>query len=375
MQFHIVAVAISAACMTAQVAQAEKYTIATFVEPSHPITRFQHVEFADNVREASNGEIDFEVLTGGMLMPAGGTLEGVASGVAHVSILPPSYAPSALPVANAIGDMGWLNPDPLLLAFAYADFNFNEEIASAEWKKNGVLYGAGHATPIYHYMCGADLATLDDLKGKKMRQAGSSYVRFGDAIGVTAVQLPASEIYTALERGVIDCACGDLTHLQSGATIGELVNSIIMIDLSPYFTSAGLMYNREFWQGLSGDQRRLLLDEGARSMVRLTMAYLQESQENLDWAQKNGISVHQPDAALTQALTDFVDGGVGDMVGYAKTQFNIEDPQALFDNFDGYITKWEDLMADVDRNDEAALLSLVKTNIFDKVDVETYGID
>ncbi|WP_323032475.1 hypothetical protein [Paracoccus sp. (in: a-proteobacteria)] len=357
------------------VASAETYSLATFFEPNHPITRFQHVEFADRVREASNGEIDFEVFSGGSLLPAAGTLEGVTSGVAQVSVFAPSYAPSALPALNAIADMNWLKPDPLLLAFAYADFSFNEEVSKEQWKRNGVLYGAGHATPIYRLMCRDASATLEDLRGKRVRMPGASYARFGDTIGLTAVNMPASEMYTAMERGAIDCACGDVTHLQSGGTIGELVDSINMVELPPYFSSAGLLYSRQFWQGLRDDQRRLLLDEGARSMVRLTMAYLAEEQQALDWAKEQDIVLNEPDAGLQKAVDDFVSSGVGDMAGIARKNFGIEDPEALFATFQGYIDKWDGLMAGVDRSSEEAVLALVRTEIFDKVDVSTYGMD
>lgn len=363
------------AALSGTVAQAETYALATFFEPTHTITRYQHVEFAERVKEISKGEITFEVYTGGILMPPTGTLEGVAAGVAQASVIAPSYTPSALPVMNAVHDLGWMKPDPLVLALATADFNFNEAAPQRDWKNNGVLYGAGHATPSYNFMCRTEVAGLADLKGVKTRTPGASYVRFGDSIGLTAVNLAASEIYIGLERGALDCVIGDLTHLQTGSTVGDLVKSIITLPMSPYFTSAGLVYNRDFWRSLRDDQRRLLLEEGARSTVRLTLAYQEENRQALEWGRANGIAVHEPDAALQAAYDSFVSTGMGNSLEYSKTTFGISDPEALFASYSKYIDRWDALLKTVDRNNAEAVYALVKAEMIDGVDVATYGFD
>jgi len=303
-------------------------------------------------------------------------LQGVASGVAHVSILPPSYWPSQFPVLNALGDHGFVKPDSFVLPFAYADFTFNEAVAQAEWRRNGILFGGGHATPPYHYLCkDATVKTMADLKGKKTRMPGGGWARFSNSVGLTTVSIPASEIYTGLERGALECVCSDLTALKSGATIGPMIKSIVMINLPPFFTSAGLGYNVPFWKGLTNDQRRVLMNEGARSMVRLQMAYAKEEKEALDWAKANGIAVNEPDAQLKKTLNDWVANGIGGAAQIATTNFKVQEPEKIFKLFEGYVAKWEKLLAGVDRNNEAALVALLKTNLFDKVDVAKYGMD
>ncbi|WP_419906296.1 C4-dicarboxylate TRAP transporter substrate-binding protein [Hoeflea sp.] len=356
-------------------AQAEQYSIATFIGPTHIITRYQHQEFADNVRDATGGEIDFEVFAGGALLPPTGTLEGISNGVAQVSVMPPTYAPSALPVLNAVSDLGWLKPDSFVLAFAYADFNFNDEAAKQDWKNNGVLYGAGHATPVYHLMCTGERTSLEDLQGAKTRSPGASYARVMTDIGLSPVNISSSESYTGLERGALDCVAADLTFLVSGQKIGDLVDSVVLANFMPYFSSAGLMYDRDFWQGISDENRRHLLDEGALSMVRLQMAYAKEVEDALQWAKDNGKTVVEADAAFKDAVQAWVDGGLGGGADIAKEKFGIEDPDSLFSSFAEYVAKWEGLLAGVDRKDEDALLAVLKENIFDKVDVKTYGVD
>lgn len=371
----IKAMTVTAALLASQAALAEQYTIATFLDPTHIITRFQHLEYAENVRAASNGSVDFEVLAGGALLPPKGTLEGIAGGVAQVSLFPPSYAPSALPAVNAINDLGWLNPDPYILSFAYTDFNFNEEIARKEWKDNGIVFGASAATPAYHLLCKGPGKTLAERKGAKIRSAGSSYSRVMSEIGLTPVNVAFNESYTAMERGALDCVNADLTALVSGVKLGDLTDTVILSNFAPYFTTAGLIYDRDFWQSLGEQNRRVLLDQAALSMVRLQMGYDSELEEAKAWAAKNSVDIVEADDAFKAAVKAWVDDGIGGSAQLSRETFGIEDPEALYAVFNGYVEKWEGLIAGVDRKDQAALLALLKGEVFDKVDVNSYGID
>lgn len=71
-----------------------------------------------------------------------------------------------------------------------------------------------------------------------------------------------------------------------------------------------------------------------------------------------------------------MDAGVGDMAGVARDTYRVEDPEALFALFRTYSDKWSGLLAQMpDRHDEAALVALIKTNLFDRIDVATYGME
>lgn len=360
---------------TVVAAHSQAASLSTWLEPSHIITRYQNTEWADSVREATDGEIDFEVFAGGSLLPTMGTMQGVADGVAQVGVFAADYAPSQLPVSNALADMGFLNPDSMTLAFAYTDFMINEEVGNDEWRRSGVIFGASHATPAYQILCKDEVTSLTELRGKRVRISGSGRARLSEALGLVPVSMPSSEIYMGLDRGALDCVIADVTHLRSGASILEMVGSVIMVDLAPAFNSAGIMYNPDFWKNLSDDQRRLLLDEMAVSMVRLQMAFAQEEVENIAAGKEAGISFVEPDAALQREISDWVADDVGGMSQIAREQYRIEDPEALFALFESYLTKWDGLLQDVDLTDEAALVALLKENLFDDIDAAAYGTE
>lgn len=354
---------------------AQEARLSTFVEPTHVVAANLEIGWAEQVREASDGRINIEVFTGGVLLPAGGTMAGVASGVAQIGMLPAAYSPSELPVANSVGDYGFRKPDHFVLAFAFTDFMMNEKVGYDDWRKNGVIFGAGFSTPEYYYICNKDLSTLADMQGKRVRLPGLGWSRFGEHIGMVPVAIPASEIYTGFERGALDCVSIDASALISGPTILPLTKSVVMLPTMPGYSSAGIFYNPDWWKSLTDDDRRLLLDQTARAMARTQIAYDAKAAEGLAQAEARGVKLNQPDEALKAALQTWVDDGVGGMAEIARDKHGIADPDALLTLFGTYVDKWDGLMQGVDRTDEDEVAALLEANLFDGIDVKTYGME
>lgn len=366
---------VSSLCLFTDMAQAEKIALTTFLEPNHIITRTLHQAWADDLRTATDGEIDFEVFVGGTLMPALSQMRGIADGVALAGFHASPYTPSELPVSNALLDLGFRMADEFVLSYAFTDFMMHETVGLDEWQRNGVVYGANAANPTYYYLCRQDLSTPQDMKGKRVRTAGAGWARFADALGMVPVNIASSEIYTGLERGALDCANADLTHLISGATIMDLTQSVVMLATSPAFTNAGLIYDKEWWQGLTSDQRRKVLDANARAMARVQVHYAADVEAARAAAEAAGVRFNEPDPELLAQREQWVVEGIGGLDEVARNSFGIEDPDALFALFNTYVDKWTALMNGIDRTDEDALAALLKVNLFDGIDVETYGMN
>lgn len=370
-----IALAATTALTLAFPAKAADYMLSTWLEPNHIITRHAHVEWADAVKAATNGEISFEVFVGGALIPAQSTMQGTADGVAQVGFHTATYTPSDLPVSNALADMGFTYPDAMVMSFAFGDFMMKEPAGYNDWRKNGVLFGGSYSTPIYHFICREEIRTLDDIKGKRIRMPGGGWARFGQYLGITSVNVPSNEIYTAFERGSVDCTCSDPTHLISGATLLEVAKSVTVLKMSPFYAGNTYAYNPAFWASLTPEQRRALFNESARAMARMQIGYDAEFDKAMQAARDKGLTIAEPDASLQGAYDTWVKEGVGGMADIAKTTHKIEDPEALYASFRPYIEKWAKLLDGVDRKNEEALTAVIRTNLFDPIDVATWGLD
>lgn len=348
----------------------------TWLEPNHVITREAHVQWAEDLAEASNGEVKFEVIVGGALIPAQSTMQGVADGLAQAGFHTATYTPSDLPVSNAVADMGFITPDPFVMAFAWSDFMMNEPVGFNEWRENGVLFGGGYAVPEYNFICREPVTTLEDMKGLRVRMPGGGWARFGQEIGVVGVNVPSNEIYTAFERGSVDCTASDTSHLTGGATLMEVAGGVTTLAMSPFYAGVTWAYNPDFWADLTPEQRRTVFDVSAESLARLQVAYAREASEAREQAAAKGIAIVEPDASLQEAYDKWVADGVGDMAGIAASTHGIEDPEALFASFQGYVDKWSDLLSGLEQPYTAeALTALLQENLYGPIDVNTWGLE
>lgn len=368
--------AAAAASLTGLAAGAQaQQMLSTWLEPNHIITIEGHQGWADLVREATGGELDFEVFVGGALIPAKSTMQGTADGLAQVGFHTATYTPSDLPVSNALADMGFETPDAYVMSFAFGDFMMNDEAGYNDWRKNGVIFGGSYSTPIYYFICREEVETLEDIKGKRVRMPGGGWARFGQEIGVVGVNVPSSEIYTAFERGSVDCTASDPTHLTSGATLKEVANSVTLLKMSPFYAGVTYAYNPTFWKGLSEEQRRALFDQSALAMARMQIAYDQQAEAALEEAKEAGIKLIEPGESLQSAYDEWVANGVGGMAEIAESTHGVENPEDLYQRFRTYVDKWQGLLEGVDRHDEEAVAALLRENLFDQIDVASYGIE
>ncbi|CTQ52244.1 TRAP transporter solute receptor, DctP family [Roseibium album] len=109
--------------------------------------------------------------------------------------------------------------------------------------------------------CNAEISSLDDLKGKKIRASGRMTAKFLEALGAEGVNVGFGEVPGALQRGVVDCA---ITGAGSGYNAGwwEVSTHLMPIPLGgwdPVVTAINL----DKWNSLS-DAHQAALEKGVK---------------------------------------------------------------------------------------------------------------
>ncbi|WP_134682164.1 TRAP transporter substrate-binding protein [Paracoccus ravus] len=104
--------------------------------------------------------------------------------------------------------------------------------------------------------CKPDMASLTDLKGKKVRVFDQSMANFISAVGGTPVPLPFPEVQQALQRGVVDCA---LTGPSSANSAGwpEVSTTEMPLGFTTAFNGYGM--NMKRWNGLSPEEQEKIV--------------------------------------------------------------------------------------------------------------------
>lgn len=372
---NVLIASLGATLLAAIPAQAQKYSLSGWAPPSHVMTRETHIAWADSVRKVSNGKINFEVFSSGALLPPLSTMQGIRDGVAQAGHISPSYHPSEYPLSNLVGDMGHGVGDPMVLAAAFLDYIVNDPAGAKEWTDNGSLPITVVSTPANRYICRIVARTFDDLKGKRVRTPGGGWARVTEALGMVPVNVPFTEIYTSLERGAVDCVVTDANNLTGGISIVGLTKSVVMLPIQPGYNTSQLALNLAFWRGLAPADRRMLLNESAAAMAKSHIVFDREEAEALQAAKAKGVVIVEPDAAMKAAYAKWVADGYGGLAKFTRERQKIAEPEKVMEVFKTkYIDKWAGLFKNVDRKNQAAVTSTLKTNLFDKIDVATFGM-
>ena len=112
--------------------------------------------------------------------------------------------------------------------------------------------------------CNAEVASLEDLKGKKIRASGRMTGKLLEALGAEAVNVSFGEVPGALQRGVVDCA---VTGAGSGYSAGwwEVSTHLMPIPLGgwdPVVTAINL----DKWASMSSDEQTLIEEQVKREL-------------------------------------------------------------------------------------------------------------
>ncbi|MEN8806896.1 MAG: TRAP transporter substrate-binding protein [Desulfobacterales bacterium] len=193
-----------------------EWKMVTTWPPKLPVLQDGCERLAKRIGEMSDGRINIQVFAAGELVPALESFQAVSDGTVEVGSGASYY---------------WAGKEPATQWFAAVPFGMNAQGLSA-WFHGGdglklweECYAPFNLVPRPGGSTGVQMGgwfnkkidTIDDYKGLKMRIPGLGGKVVAKA-GGTVVLLPGGEIFTSLERGVIDATewVGPLHDLRMG---------------------------------------------------------------------------------------------------------------------------------------------------------------
>lgn len=344
----------------------------SFYDQQHPHSRYGYIEWAETVKELSGGELQPEVYTGTVLLAPRANLQGIQDNIVQVAHHAAIYTPSEMPVANAVQELGFNYDDPLVGILAVTDFSLNNPTQLEEWEELGIVYLGAYNTPSYVLFCREPVRTLDELRGKRIRTAGSTVSEWVEKAGGTPVNVPSSEMYSGLDRGSLDCASNAVNDLID-RSLWEVAEHTTLLPTGMYWSGPQWGFNPEFWADLSDEHRDVFKEASAKAMTRMIVQFLGAADSAMEEAISYGNNVYEPGDDLMASVEAFREEALANVYNKARDEFGVEEPEALIDDFMATYDKWEALLSNVDREDEAALAELAMEEIFNKLPAD-YGI-
>lgn len=230
--------------------QAKELKFANYAAPTHTITASVSDKLNDSLSAATNGELTVRGYHGGELGsgPADQYVR-VVQGVADMSWGLQGYTSSQFPksmIAEAPGVLPLGKPGYVAMWNAYADNlagEFPATVPLALWTSEPNLF----------IMKSKEIRTPDDLKGLKIRVAGSIGADAMEALGATPVQMPMTQVYNGLQTGLIDGAISGISTLAD-FKLDEVADSLTMGANLGRLTFYAVMSQRAY-AGLSDSEK------------------------------------------------------------------------------------------------------------------------
>lgn len=228
----------------------------------------------ENVEKKFPGELEIQYLGGPEVIPNQEQVEAARMGVVDMVFTTDGYYVSAVPEINALSVSmldGWEEREKGVNAFL--DKLHQEKI-------NCVYLGRlGHNLPFTIYLT-KSAKGLDDLKGLKIR-CSPTLIGFLKKIGANPVVIPPPEVYTALERGVVD------GFTWPGGLIKDwgwdkMTKGVVQPGV--YNGANVIVVNKKKWEEMPQPLQKLLietLDQAARFAKQRSLDLLSKEKESL----------------------------------------------------------------------------------------------
>ena len=251
------------------------------------------MEFEKYVEEASAGNIQVEVYTDAVLFTQEEEVVAVAGNDAQMSLISASWLTSGSPW------VGMFAAGYTFKSYDHMTAVLNGEIGKAAFAKIGEEQGV---LPLGAWYLGSRQISLSedkaittpaDLNGINLRMPNSdAWIELGKAIGANPTPISFSELYLALQTGVVDGQDNPLPTVES-AKFYEVQKSITITN--HLVDSVWPAINVDFWNGLTEAQQQIVLDGVDAGRKFCDETNLGREAELVEFFKEKGVSVYEAD--------------------------------------------------------------------------------
>lgn len=258
----------------------------------------------DRVAQKYAGQLEIQYAGGPEVIPNQEQVEAARMGVVDMVFTTDGYYVSAVPEVNALSVSmldGWEERSKGVNAF----------LDKIHQEKVGCVYlgRLGHNLPFTIYLT-KPVKGLDDLKGLKIR-CSPTLIGFLKKIGANPVVIPPPEVYTALERGVVDGYSWPAGLIKDWGW--EKVTKCV-IQPGVYNGANVLVMNKKKWDEIPPDLQKLLIeaeDEAARLAKQRALDLIKNEKEAL---QKMGVQYVELPPGEAKKLVDAAYSALWDVI-------------------------------------------------------------
>lgn len=226
--------------------------------------------------ELADGNLKFEHYPAEQLGKARDILDNTRNKVNDVGYIGAGYVADRMPLSG-VGELPGAYNTAVEATEAYWKV-MEQIIIEKEYLPNNVRPMFSVLLPPYQIVTkDKQINKLEDFRGVQVRAGGGAQSLSVEALGGIPVSMSAAEVYTGIERGVIDGTVFNVTSLYPY----QLQDLVKYLALNSHLGSFPVTYaiNEDVWQSLPKEIQDAMIQAGQDTMVHLAN-FLDELQES-----------------------------------------------------------------------------------------------
>lgn len=259
-----------------------------YAPAGHPYIRMP-MEFARRVAAATGGRVKIEVYPSSSLCPAKEELAAAHGGSIDMTFGVMTYLTGMVPLLS-YGALPW-GPPLTKEAVAKASLEIGSILEKAMRGYNVHLLHGTLIPDAYCLVARKEIRTPAHLKGMKVRTPGGLSDKLAVNWGAAIISLPATEVYSALQRGLADA-----TIISIASVKGLRINEV-----APYVTDLGMglngvviAVNKDKWNRISKADQKAITGLIPEYVVWQVGEFIKDAETaRAEWP-KLGIKVYVP---------------------------------------------------------------------------------
>ena len=249
------ALAVATTAVTGAIAAETTLRIQTHYAPETPSGKLL-TEYVNNIQEMSNGEIKVEMFYSSSVVKSVETFDAAATGILDCDATGGAYQTGKNPAFQFVGDImgGYATPVQQLSWLYYGG---GKEAAQKLYNKydmqlvGWIVYGQESLAST------KPIASINDLKDWKFRSPPGMETKIFEKLGAKPIVMDFTEIFTALESGIIDGA--DASGIANNVGLG-------LYDIAKYTNFSGfhsmpsdhIACNKAKWDAMPANHRKIM---------------------------------------------------------------------------------------------------------------------
>lgn len=271
-----------------------KWRMQALWDPGTTPQKFEE-RFVKRVAELTGGKFTIELFAGGQIVPAAQAFDAVRGGAFEMMKTFDGYEAGKIPAFAFTSTIPFGFPESDQYEAWFYEMG-GLDMAREAYAPAGLVYIAPTVygqEPIHAKM---PITKIADLAGKKGRFVGLASAVMG-AFGVSVSPLPTGEVYSALDKGVIDIADrGDLTaNFEAG--IAEVAKHVVLPGVHQPTTATSYVANRGAYEKLPAEFKAALAVAAREISASLRQHILVQDALSLEKYKAKGCTIHTFDQA------------------------------------------------------------------------------